>query len=834
MKLILQNFRCFNKKTIDFPDKGVFLLTGESGTGKTTIFKAINFALYGKEQKVLKIGEKKYSVYLELNGLKITRTKSTHVVVEKGDDTYEDASAQAIINDIFGTDFLLTGYIAQKQVDGFFNLSDQEKTNFLNKLSIQRFDVNSLKMKVRDKIRTRKQKSIEYNSARDLLDKMCREKGINGEPITPKCNVSFPKTGENKSILDKIKEERLHQTQNLQKIVELEQELSSLKEIYENWVSLKAREDNIKHELDDIKKNLDNVINYKTEAVDVEIEIEKNKKLLKIEKQKLEDQKQFEILDRKNFEYETMIQNYLENNDSKLLDAKENLLKYTNYTQEDITKISNQIKIIEEQLRLEKEIKKWCINTETELDIDKDSISSFYSELQEELKEFNIDELKQRKEELESKITTLQNKSDSLNKQLNGKILTCPSCKIKVCYQHDSLLSYDKEHLTKEYEQLVGEINDNKKQLDKTNKNLKKQEQEYEYCLDDIKQVKLWLSRWNSIDISQYENLTKDYKEMISSDKIIKELNNIIEKCSIYNVNDEKHVIEASKEITKIKNHCKQLEKIDSSVQMNIISDIQSTINILTSKLNEIKNIINKEYDWKQEYKSLKNQLELIEKNTDSQNKINDLNSQLLERRKKAQKFDSRAEELRKYEIEIIAWEENKSLYNKYKEAQKEADLWLRALVTAEKFLEIVLSAEHSILESTINSINNELEVYMSSFFNDSMGMKLNTTKVMNSGERKSLIDIKITRNTEECPIDTLSGGEFDRCALALFLSFNSVSGSNLILLDECLSSLHAEAVEDIVDLLKTRLSEKLVIVTLHQANYGLFDNVINVKESHI
>ncbi len=51
LKLTMQAFGSYGKKTsIDFekPDQNLFLITGDTGAGKTTIFDAIVFALYGE------------------------------------------------------------------------------------------------------------------------------------------------------------------------------------------------------------------------------------------------------------------------------------------------------------------------------------------------------------------------------------------------------------------------------------------------------------------------------------------------------------------------------------------------------------------------------------------------------------------------------------------------------------------------------------------------------------------------------------------------------------------------------------------------------------------
>ena len=51
LKLTMQAFGSYGKKTvIDFtePNQNLFLITGDTGSGKTTIFDAIVFALYGE------------------------------------------------------------------------------------------------------------------------------------------------------------------------------------------------------------------------------------------------------------------------------------------------------------------------------------------------------------------------------------------------------------------------------------------------------------------------------------------------------------------------------------------------------------------------------------------------------------------------------------------------------------------------------------------------------------------------------------------------------------------------------------------------------------------
>ena len=56
IQLTMQAFGSYGKKTvIDFtkPDQNLFLITGDTGAGKSTIFDAIVFALYGEASSVV-------------------------------------------------------------------------------------------------------------------------------------------------------------------------------------------------------------------------------------------------------------------------------------------------------------------------------------------------------------------------------------------------------------------------------------------------------------------------------------------------------------------------------------------------------------------------------------------------------------------------------------------------------------------------------------------------------------------------------------------------------------------------------------------------------------
>ena len=164
MKLHLKNFGLHVQKTFEFPEKGTVLLSGVSGKGKTTIFRAIHFVLTG-ESKMVTHGETKSAVTLEYfhegKLIKITRTnRPVRVVLEKDGKMYEDEEAQGEINRIFPS-FTIAGYIFQK------GLNTEQRTQYLKQLF--------LKYKILTRGQVTEIAKINPVTANKDLQKLCEE-----------------------------------------------------------------------------------------------------------------------------------------------------------------------------------------------------------------------------------------------------------------------------------------------------------------------------------------------------------------------------------------------------------------------------------------------------------------------------------------------------------------------------------------------------------------------------------------------------------------------------------------------------------------------------------
>ena len=153
MRLTLDNFGIWNKKEFVFPDDGLTLLSGPSGRGKTTIFRAINYALTGKGNKIATIGEKKCLVTFSYKDLEIKRCNTPNrLTVSFNGFTYEGEEAQSIIYQKIGKNFEIAGYIQQKGENSFLGMSPADKLLFLEKVAFADVPIDDIKEKSREMV----------------------------------------------------------------------------------------------------------------------------------------------------------------------------------------------------------------------------------------------------------------------------------------------------------------------------------------------------------------------------------------------------------------------------------------------------------------------------------------------------------------------------------------------------------------------------------------------------------------------------------------------------------------------------------------------------------
>ena len=139
-----------------------------------------------------------------------------------------------------------------------------------------------------------------------------------------------------------------------------------------------------------------------------------------------------------------------------------------------------------------------------------------------------------------------------------------------------------------------------------------------------------------------------------------------------------------------------------------------------------------------------------------------------------------------------------------------------------------------SVLHNTVVSLNLEMKRFLDVLFaDDHISVEFKTVKDLKTKKGQQSMNCSMNIFYKDNQLDdykVLSGGEISRLSLAMMLAMNSLKGSNLILLDESLSTLNDSLKINVVDLLKSVVqADKLCAVILHSTINGIFDNVINL-----
>ena len=163
--LSLKNFRCWENQTFTFKDRGIILLSGISGKGKSTILNAILYIITGNMKNIVTVGKDKLEVTLEIDDMIITRSKQpTRFFVKKNNIIYEEDEAQILINDLFGSDFKHTSYIDQDNIYSFVYLSPESKMTFLRNLLLNSAKIDLLKDNIKKNLELSKKEVIKEDS----------------------------------------------------------------------------------------------------------------------------------------------------------------------------------------------------------------------------------------------------------------------------------------------------------------------------------------------------------------------------------------------------------------------------------------------------------------------------------------------------------------------------------------------------------------------------------------------------------------------------------------------------------------------------------------------
>lgn len=544
--LTLKNYRRFKKLQLDFQDN-ITLFTGKNGSGKTTIFEAILYALFGtqmvrtaKEDIKADFADQKQecqvSLTFELEGkqYKIERSikgrgsvTSAFIFTPDQKDkpvAERESGVNKYIQNLLGmnsTTFKISVFSAQKELDKFSSLKPEERKEEIRRLlkidtikkaiTLLRKDIRDNETRI-EALKSQQRDMSEIKSNIKQLENDLAQQELTLEKFINDSLSLKSKLGKQK---DKVKDlEKLSQTAN-----NLDKQLIGLKS------NLRALKENIDRETDKI--------------IDLTKKKKQLTKLLPIKQEFNKTKGQKKLLDLERDKYQQL---------KSLKDQLEEEKKDGCQLNQQCIKINEQIKKLLPAEGKEKNVKKQLSETEEKING----------------KNLVLTKIKQQEEQLKNKFNEVNQKLEKIKKL--GKKSPCPTCtQILGKYYDDLLLEFskeakniqkeikdkrqeylkeeiEKEIITKQkqnFEQQVEELNKQVKQLDAFRANT---ESISEQISNSNKKVNILIHKINQVGkvdfeeekyqqfINKYELLEKQNETVIKLEVELKELPKAIEK----------------------------------------------------------------------------------------------------------------------------------------------------------------------------------------------------------------------------------------------------------------------------------------------------------------
>lgn len=835
MKLVLKKFRCHSDKTIELEDNGVTLIHGNSGVGKSTIFEALYYALYGKVKKPYTFGGKSCSVELIYKDLNITRKSGpSSLTLKYMDEEYNDEGAQSVINNYIGantTQFHISSYFDQSKHSSILSMTPSEQLKLIEDISFSDDSHINTKEKVKKHIDDLKEKIHENDIEIKALEKTIN---MNKEKI----DVSNLDVNSKKYNEKKVNEE----TKEIEsKLEDVKTELEKVKKSYKKFEKFENEQK----------------VNTK-KAEKIEAEIGQLRELLSEAEKLLGKFGDLGTLENESEELKVLLSNI--GDFQKIIEYREEIKEVVVNMNE---KVDTKNKLNLKQLKKHKKI---IERYEKELEV-KEKNGIYQKELDELVKKQNK-LVKNIKKMVKCKSKSEEDIIESLKQKIDDEILTieelktklsptytCPKCKqcIKIIggvakktkkvdknedddedIQEEIDGSEGKKNIflesLAEYEELVSQINDLGVHLYNENK---------EFLSEDVYQDSL--------------KKVQDHEEFIKQKDVKKDVN----KNSITNIN---------KKITKIENSLKKLTDFEN-YKFKISGDTknQKTIelhkvdyeyllenkDLIEDKYNKIKDRITNVQRCKGEISKLNRQIKekektiegfgkkFLQRNKDEgdelKEKIGELEEERDELLDQQQNHFSVVEDMKKIKI----YKENERKIKEMKDKVKEI---IRSNEKLNERLEnsktVLLTADNAVLVSmlkTVDSINEHAKIYLDKMFEEEGSISASICIKEQNKQGGMLVKPKLStqiiyKGYDYDDINDLSGGERQRCDLAFLLALNDIFGSKILLLDECLNNLDENTNKETLEFVKEFCQEKACLVISHEAINGVFDHILKVQ----
>jgi DNA repair protein SbcC/Rad50 len=793
-QLKLQNIRSYVDQTVNFSE-GSTLLSGDIGSGKSTVLLAAEFALFGTSrpelpgEMLLRKGSSHASVELTfiLNNQEVVIKRN----LKKEKDTVKQLPGYILLNGIkkdltpvelkaevisllgYPEEFITknknyifryTVYTPQEEMKFILHESSDARLDVLRKI----FNVDKYKA-IRDNLQNYMRKMrgsiAELKTRIEPLEELNQESNnLNQEELRLK--------GELETVTPRIREVKERISFGRNKLVKIELDHKKMLEVKQQYkMALTLIRD---------KNELTQNLKQKKERLALELNAQ-----------------QFNLE-----EFEHMKQEILE-----LEKEKSGLIRTKSSLQEKIYQLQKRIQDYQKEIVKSQESVGLIVEKE-----------KFRNQLTQELSE--KDPLKQKKiqlGELFEKTCELVTKNETLlsqSKEMQNKISAlnnCPTCLQTVSNQHKHNIVEQEQSKIKQAENLLFELNKRKSQI-------YNQKEEIQKKIEELIQKENLLTR-TKLELIQFGERKEDLEQKRESLKLVVQENN--------------HHMQSLGTIEKEGS----IEKLVT--RLNLLQDkinSYSKFSLMKKQLDELnEQILKAEEQTEQMQKSVLNLEEQIGEGKDFSSEIEELrkglDAQLLVEKelsvKQAQlqtNFNNIVAQKEKINKNITVLKEQKNTLTRLKELHH----WLDS-----HFLKLTYTIEKQVMLNIHRLFNQLFQEWFSILIDDeNVYAKLDDT-----------FSPIIEQNGYDVSFNTLSGGEKTSAALAYRLALNRVINDvvskirtkDLIILDEPTDGFSSEQLDKVRDVLD-RLGLKQIILVSHESKVESFvENVIRiVKEGHV
>ena len=808
MKLRIGLFKGLKNVEYEFKDGLLILLSGRSGIGKSTLFEAFYWLLYGKLRGIAPHDAPNASCHVRLSYLQyeiIRKTRSNLLTIQSPGVNLVDSAAQGLIDELFGSKeiFELTGYLPQDGYSPLITGSNKDRLNYLHRLSFSHDDpIANIKI-----IKTQlKEYESGYQREKERFDLRRTE------------------------LTSEI--ERLGVNKKQPSITEIDQQLAQLGgEIVDLERALRSNQaDEVSKTI--YQKSIDELISTNSRITVSSENIDQlTSKLAEIDQRIREHHELFTKLNQLKNQSQGLWERRRRQNDARdaLLKAKARAVALEQQLKEGVTPIDDR-----EYLSYQAKYRDYehCskVTQKYGLPYSKEAIegalrnAELVAGLKTKLGTY------QRWGELKKVIPEgdLENQIDSLRRQLDEAIraserLRCPHCKRSVYYQQRQLIPADSPKGptldVKSTEQRLRQLQENQKQNEKT-------KVELEHYQSFLQPSLALLERYQAKDIDRSVELVKELsslkyteaprylpeelelmREQFRLSCELRELRKkITENEAIVPFGDDQLITSLDEEIVAIEKivtsfdlHSGQQQRVlleRRIQQQRICENNLAAIAELERKIGQLKI----DPSLSSEYRQKREQFALLERNKVISEQVGRLRL--------------RRQEL---EVERIALEEKRvkliALIEYYKNATE-----LQCLC----------------LEDTVETINYWLSKMVGELIEEvPISVSLHLFKEVRSSKKiKPYVCMKMSYcGTEVDGIESLSKGQLKRLSLAFMIALNGITNNPIILLDEIGAYLDSENLEKSLEIIKELIgNDKTVICASHRDVAGHYDDEIELN----